>query len=107
MPPALISGSLLASMTAEMMTATEAWVGPTDSASSPKGPYGRIQELGGPMTGNFWMHWKEDGAWYRRHIVKLLDRPYLAPATADVIDSGELHAIYEAHQLEAIMEATG
>jgi len=102
-----MSGDLWASMTAVMVTATEAWVGPTSSASSRNGPYGRIQELGGPMRGNPEMHWFEEGRWHRSEFVELPDRPYLRPATDDVIDSGRLFAIYEEHQLIAIEEAAG
>ena len=106
-PPAMISGSLWASMTAEMMTADEAWVGPTSSASSYNGPYGRIQELGGLMEGRPWMRWFEDGKWHRAQEVFLPDREYLEPATRWEVDSGRVWEIYAEHQTEAILEATG
>lgn len=106
-PPAMISGSLWESMTAVMMTADEAWVGPTSSASSKNGPYGRIQELGGLMEGAPWMRWFEDGKWYRAQEVFLPDRAYLEPATRWEVDTGRVWEIYAEHQTEAIMEATG
>lgn len=105
--PALISGSLWASMTAEMMTADEAWVGPTSSASSYNGPYGRIQELSGLMEGHPWMHWFEDGREHFAREVFLPPRPYLKPATDAEIGSGRVWTIYAEHQTEAILEATG
>lgn len=106
-PPAAISGALAASMTALMMTDTEAWVGPTDSARSFNGPYGRIQELGGEMHGHPMMHFfRADEGWHHRTFVELPSRPFLYPSTVDVVESGRLTAIYVAAWTEAIEEAT-
>jgi hypothetical protein len=104
-PPAAISGDLAASMDAQMMTADEAWVGPT-AGFGRTGEYARIQELGGGMHGHPFMHFFLEGSWWDREFIELPDRPYLQPSTEDVIDSGRLHEIYERHQLEAILEAT-
>lgn len=104
-PPAAISGDLAASMDAEMMTADEAWVGPT-AGYGRTGEYARIQELGGGMHGHPFMHFFVDGRWWDEAFIELAPRPYLQPSTDDVIDSGRLHEIYEHHQLEAILEAT-
>src|SRR6266704_575732 len=60
-PPAAISGELAASITVTgEPTVLGADVGPTRAASSYNGPYGRIQELGGPSTGHPMMAWNED-----------------------------------------------
>lgn len=104
-PPAMISGDLAASMDAAMMTADEAWVGPT-AGFGRTGDYARIQELSGLMEGHPWMHFFLEGRWWQEAEIFLEARPYLAPATEDVVDSGRLTAIYEEHQLIAIEEAT-
>jgi hypothetical protein len=107
MPPASISTDLAASMTALMMTEDQAWVGPTDSASSFNGPYGRIQELGGPMHGHPMMNFfRVNEGWFGKRFIDLPARPYLAPSTEDVVDSGRLTEIYIEHWTEAIEEAT-
>lgn len=104
-PPSSISGNLAASMTAELF-GDEAWVGPT-AGFGRTGDYARIQELGGPMHGHPYMHFFLEGAWWDRTFIQLPERPYLAPATEDEIDSGRLYDIYAEHQLQAILEATG
>ncbi len=88
-----------------MMSADEAWVGPT-AGFGRTGEYARIQELGGLMEGHPFMHFFLEGAWWKRSEIFLEPRPYLQPSTDDVIDSGRLLTIYEEHQLEAIREAT-
>jgi hypothetical protein len=105
-PPAMISGDLAASMDARLMTGDEAWVGPT-AGYGRTGDYARIQELGGGMHGHPWMRFFLEGRWWERHFIELPPRPYLEPSTEDVIASGRLFTIYEEHQLQAIMEATG
>lgn len=106
-PPAAISGRLAASV---LVTAEPevlgAKVGPTDLASSKNGPYGRIQELGGPSEGHP-MRWFEDGRWHAAYFRELPHRPYLKPATEDVVDSGLATEIYYEKWEEAQLEATG
>jgi hypothetical protein len=105
-PPARIDGNLSDSMTAQMVSADEAWVGPTGGYGRTE-EYARIQELGGTMEGHPWMLFFLEGAWWERRFIELPPRPYLAPSTDDVVDSGRLTEIYFEHQLQAIMEATG
>lgn len=102
----MISGDLAASMTAAMMTPDEAWVGPT-AGFGRTGEYARIQELSGLMEGHPWMRFFLEGRWWEESQIFLEPRPYLQPSTEDVVDFGRLHDIYEEHQLEAILEATG
>jgi phage gpG-like protein len=76
-PPAMISGTLKASVTVTPVTVSgdgnfEARVGPT-------AVYARIQELGGTAG----------------HGAQLPARPYLEPAVAEV--KTEVHAVFEAH----------
>lgn len=107
MPPAAISGRLAASITVSGEEGSlTAYVGPTDEASSKNGPYGRIQELGGPSEGHP-MRWLEDGIWHEADFRELPSRPYLKPATDLVVDSGHLEQIYVEKWTEAELEATG
>lgn len=109
-PPAEISGRLLASVQAEH-DGDDAIVGPTRSASSGKGPYGRFLELGGthhastgPAAypgGPPQMWWREDGFWYHAGELEKGPRPYLKPATDDAIESGAVYDIYWRHWLVA------
>jgi phage gpG-like protein len=100
MPPAAVSGALGASISAQMVTMDQAWVGPTDL------PYARIQELGGEMHGRPMMHYQKYGQdgieWISRSFVELTPRPYLEPATEDIVDSGRLTEIYIEHWTYAI-----
>lgn len=103
MPPAAISGALAASMSAALV-GDEAWVGPTDL------PYARIQELGGEMHGHPLMKWRRVGnpmRYFAREFELLEPRPYLRPATDDVVDSGRLTEIYVEQWTEAQMEVLG
>ena len=93
-PPAAISTDLAVSVVVDESNPDYVDVGPTTD-------YGRIQELGGPMHGHPYMHWREDGRWHRARLVELPERPYLKPATDDVIDSGELLDIYYRHWADA------
>ena len=95
-PPAMISGRLAASVDASH-DGDDAIVGPTGSASSRNGPYGRFLELGGThqahnATGQMW--WHEDGHKYHAETIEKAGRPFLRPATDDAIRSGEIHDIY-------------
>lgn len=105
-PPAAISGNLGASMTAELMSPLEAWVGPTGGFGRTEF-YARIQELSGPMHGHPWMHFFLEGVWWQEQFIFLPPRPYLAPATDDAVDSGRVWQTYAEHQLVAILEAAG
>lgn len=101
-PPARITGDLTFSIDAELI-GTEAWVGPTGL------DYARIQELGGDMKGHPIMEWHR---WFngsltaiKASFVRLPPRPYLEPATAIVVDSGQLEEIYIRYWTLAIEEA--
>jgi hypothetical protein len=105
-PPAAISGELAASVDVRM---EDDWalVGPTDSARSKRGAYGRFLEMGGDheaKNASGYMTWHEDGEWYQARILRKGPRPYLKPATEDVIDSGELLRIYADHWTRAQAE---
>lgn len=104
-PPAMISGVLAASIQVGDYDGMVA-VGPTSLASSYNGPYGRIQELGGPSSGHPYMKYYEDGVKHEMQFRELPPRPYLKPATEDVIDSGELLQIYWMHWALAQAEVT-
>lgn len=100
LPPGYITGELM-----ESVIVTEdgdyAEVGPTTA-------YGREQELGGPMHGHPWMHWRDArGRSHFRRFVDLPHRPYLEPATGQVVDDGELTEIYYEHWAAAIEKALG
>ena len=108
-PPAAISGSLAASITVRPDPDAEgAEVGPTSSASSRNGPYGRFLELGGvheEHNDTGYMTWLEDSRWHRAKVLKKEPRPYLKPATEAVVDSGLLEMIYADHWARAIEAA--
>jgi phage gpG-like protein len=87
-PPAAISGALAASVVVTP-DGLSAYVGPTTS-------YGRIQELGGGMTGHPMMHWQEPpGVWHHSAHHDLPDRPYLGPVADFMVLSGDVTRIYE------------
>lgn len=100
LPPGFITGELMDSVVVDPHPGElYAEVGPTTD-------YGREQELGGPMEGHPYMSWIEDG---RRHYSKahsLPGRPYLKPATENVIDRGEVTNIYYEHFASAQAKAT-
>jgi hypothetical protein len=111
--PGSISGSLAASVEARH-DGDDALVGPTGSASSDRGPYGRFLELGGTHTasrgaGGYYhgewvdhlMWFSEDGRRYKSPEITKAPRPYLKPATDDAIASGEITEIYARHWLVA------
>jgi hypothetical protein len=105
-PPAAISGRLAASVdvTGEASTLS-ALVGPTSFASSRNGPYPRIQELGGGSSGHPFMTWVEDGVFHKVRFRRLPERPYLKPATEEIVKSGKLRSIYVDKWAEAQREA--
>lgn len=108
-PPAMVSGNLYESIDAAMMTLDEAWVGPT-AGYGRTGYYAVMQETGEPaMHGHPLMKFlKYDGAGglrqFKLDFVELMPRPYLAPGTAAVVDSGRLTEIYVEHWTYAIEE---
>lgn len=106
-PPAMISGTLIASIKAEH-DGDDAIVGPTRLASSKEGPYGRFLELGGTHSGHTakGMRWFEDGRWFRAQELKKAGRPFLEPATNDAIRSGAIYQIYYDHWLIAQQSVT-
>lgn len=101
-PPAEISGRLLASVRAEH-DGDDALVGPTRSASSKNGPYGRFLELGGEHDAHNAdeMWWWEDGFWHHAKHLEKGPRPYLMPATLESIESGAITDVYWRHWLVA------
>lgn len=101
--PGSISGSLAASVDARH-DGDDALVGPTDSAISKNGPYGRFLELGGEHVAHNasgYMWWREDGIRHRASELGKLPRAYLKPATDDAIASGEITETYVRHWLVA------
>lgn len=109
-PPAAISGALAASVhVTALPQELGAMVGPTSEASSVNGPYGRAQELGSDDEAirAKYMRWVENGKTYYKKARELPERPYLKPATEDVIASGELHDIYVRNVEIAIASVTG
>ena len=100
-PPAAISTDLAVSVWVDDNPAEgQAEVGPTTD-------YGRIQELGGHMSGHPYMRWVEDGRVHYSAGHDLPPRPYLLPATERLIDTGEITAIYYDHWLRAQQDVTG
>lgn len=82
----------------------DALVGPTGSARSKNGPYGRFHELGGVhdahnRTGYMW--WPT-GIWshHAAHQVKA-PHPYLKPAVEETVHSGDAERIYRDRWLAA------
>lgn len=106
--PGFITGQLWESIDARHV-GDDAWVGPTDFASSDNGPYGRFLEEGGthvahsgapyidPWTGEATgpqMWWREDGKLHHAGAIEKAPRPYLEPATDAAIASGEVYDAY-------------
>ena len=93
--PAWVTGNLARSIRARQGPYTENW------AMASVGPYivyGRIQELGGEIKGNPWLHWQnispETGQltdWFMKRV-DLPPRPYLSPAATETVDRGLLTA---------------
>jgi hypothetical protein len=106
-PPAMISGALAGSVKAEH-DGDDAIVGPTESARSKNGPYGRFLELGGVHEAHAakGMRWVEDGSWHFARRISKIERPYLEPATDDAVRSGAITKIYYDHWLIAQQAVT-
>lgn len=82
----------------------DALVGPTGSARSKNGPYGRFHELGGVhdahnRTG---LMWWPTGVWkyHAAHQVKV-PHPFLKPAVEVIVNSGDASRIYYERWLAA------
>jgi len=93
------TGMLMASIEASA-EGDDALVGPTSSAASFNGPYGRAVELGGMRTahnpsGRMW--WQSGGQWHSAVSNMMPSQPYLKPAVDKNIDSGNAERIYADH----------
>lgn len=102
-PPAVIDGALIASIQAEH-DGDDAIVGPTSSASSKNGAYGRFLELGGTHTAHNpsgEMTWLEDGRLWSMGSIDKTERPFLKPATEQAVESGDIYQTYYNHWLIA------
>lgn len=98
-PPGTISGGLAGSFVITD-TSEGAMVGPTADQA-------REQELGGPMKGHPLMKWENVGGKWQRRLVVLPPRPYLKPATENVVGSGEVTRIYYDALNRVILSVTG
>lgn len=105
-PPAAISLALAQSMSASRV-GDDAIVGPTGSARSINGPYGRFLELGRDHVAKHrYMKYVQDGHTYRRRFIRKDPRPYLKPTVEFAVDSGMLLDIYAEHWLAAQEQVT-
>jgi hypothetical protein len=80
----------------------DALVGPTGSARSYNGPYGRAVELGGMRTAHnsSGRMWWPDGVWSHSAVSNMMpSQPYLAPAVEET--SAGRERIYYDHWLRA------
>ena len=111
-PPSLISGALMESMWAgdlEPGPGAYSWTahaGPGASAASYNGPYGRFLEFGGTHEAHNptgFMHWRQDGRWYRERIIEKASRDYLRRAIELGIADNSLHEA----AVEAFIAASG
>ncbi len=90
------TGALMESIDARY-DGDDALVGPTDSARSKNGPYGRFIELGGihrAHNPSGYMWWEENGSLRRAKVLVKGPHAYLEPATDQEIGSGDLTRIY-------------
>lgn len=55
-------------------------------------------------SGEMW--WIEDGYWWHADFLRKQSRPYLRPATEEIVGSGRLKDIYVHEWEEAQLEAT-
>lgn len=82
----------------------DALVGPTGSARSDNGPYGRFHELGGVHDAHnpSGYMWWPTGVWtnHAAHQVKG-PHPFMKPALSGVADSGYANHVYYDHWLTA------
>lgn len=90
------TGALAASIDASY-EGDDALVGPTGSAASKNGPYGRFHELGGVHDAHnkSGYMWWPTGVWshHAAHQVKA-PHPFLKPAAQEIADSGAASRIY-------------
>jgi phage gpG-like protein len=97
------TGALAASIDASM-DGEDALVGPTGSARSKNGPYGRFHELGGVHDAHnpSGYMWWPTGVWsnHAAHQVKR-PHPFLKPAVEAIVESGGANRIYYEHWLIA------
>lgn len=97
------SGALAASIEASA-DGDDALVGPTGSAASKNGPYGRFIEMGGPRTAHndSGYMWWPTGVWTNHaHHQEMGPLPYLKPAADLVAKGGGAARIYYKHWLAA------
>lgn len=78
----------------------DALVGPTDSARSSNGPYGRAVEMGGMRSahnpsGRMW--WQSGGGWHSAVSNMMPSQPFMKHAVDKAVDSGHAERIYEDH----------
>jgi phage gpG-like protein len=97
------TGALAASIEASS-DGDDALVGPTGSARSKNGPYGRFHELGGVHDAHnpSGYMWWPTGVWshHAAHQVKV-PHPFLKPAVDAVVEGGTASRIYYEHWLKA------
>jgi hypothetical protein len=97
------TGMLAASIDAQA-DGDDALVGPTDSARSFNGPYGRAVELGGMRyahnpSGRMW--WHDGGSWHSAEANMMPSNPFMKRAVDKAIESGHAERIYEDHWRKA------
>lgn len=93
------TGMLMASIEASE-DGDDALVGPTDSARSFNGPYGRAVEMGGMRfahnpSGRMW--WQSGGVWHSAESNMMPSQPYMKDAVDKAIASGHAERVYEDH----------
>jgi phage gpG-like protein len=97
------TGALAASIEASF-DGDDALVGPTGSARSKNGPYGRFHELGGVHDAHnkSGYMWWPTGVWshHAAHQVKG-PHPFLKPAAEMVVEGGSASRTYYEHWLKA------
>ena len=91
------------------MDGPDALVGPTGSARSDNGPYGRFHELGGvhDAHNHTGLMWWPTNVWshHAAHQVKR-PHPFLKPAVEQIVEGGGASRIYYEHWLAAQQAAT-
>jgi hypothetical protein len=93
------TGILMASIEASA-DGEDALVGPTDSARSFNGPYGRAVEMGGMRhahnpSGRMW--WQSGGQWHSAVSNMMPSQPYMKHAVDEAITSGHAERTYADH----------
>lgn len=98
------TGMLMASIQTQE-DGDDALVGPTDSARSMNGPYGRAVEMGGMRyahnsTGLMW--WPAaGGGWHTAAANEMPSNPFMKKALDKGLASGHIERIYESHWRKA------